>query len=198
MRKEKLEELNSYIEELQTAQKLKNQETGGFLNIESYDCYLKNGKKITREKIVKNNGKGSAATILPLTKEYNTILVVQPRVFTRSSVGIELPAGYIEKQEDKFEAALRELKEETGYVPKDIKLLASYYQDQGCMEAYNHSFIAFDCEKKSDQNLDQGEFIKYFECSFLEAIELAENGYINDVNSLFTLEKAKAIIKKRS
>ena len=96
MRKEKLIELESYIEELRTVKLEEIDSTGkGFLSIKRYSCLLNNGKKIIREKIIKNNKDGSAAIILPITKEGNVLLVVQPRVFKPTTVGVEVPAGYI-------------------------------------------------------------------------------------------------------
>ena len=206
MRKEKLEELRDYIKELQTIKLEKQKEKfiyqgtepiqrKGFINIESYNCQLQNGRIIPREKIVKRGKDGSAAIILPITKEGNTLLVVQPRVFTKETVCVELPAGYLETGEDPLTAGKRELEEETGYVPEEMQLLASFYQDQGCSAAYNYSMVALECEKTKEQNLDKDEIIRYFECSFEEAIELVNNGYITDLQSQFTIEKAKGLVK---
>ncbi len=206
MRKEKLEELRDYIKELQTIKLEKQKEKfiyqgtepiqrKGFINVESYNCQLQNGRIIPREKIVKRGKDGSAAIILPITKEGNTLLVVQPRVFTKETVCVELPAGYLETGEDPLTAGKRELEEETGYVPEEMQLLASFYQDQGCSAAYNYSMVALECEKTKEQNLDKDEIIRYFECSFEEAIELVNNGYITDLQSQFTIEKAKGLVK---
>ena len=196
MRKEKLDELKSYMEEFKTLREERLDGTG-FITVERKLYTLNSGKSIIRENILKNRKDGSAAIILPLTKEYGTILVVEPRVLTKSGVGISLPAGYIEDGEEPVDAALRELKEETGYVPNRIEEICSYYQDEGCSKALNHSFIAYDVEKKYDQNLDKDEFIKYFECTYEEALELMDMGYINSANSMLTLEKSKQYIKRR-
>lgn len=205
MRKEKLKELKSYIEELKTIQILDQRKLTipshtpekPFLEIEKIICQLGNGKVIEREKILKNKSNGSAAIVLPITKEGGTILVVQPRVFTKSTVGIELPAGYIEKGETPIVAARRELIEETGYIPEKLEPLVQYYQDQGISSSYNHSFLAINCEKRQNQTLDESEFIRYFECTYEEALELAEKGYINDANSLLALEKSKTLLKRK-
>ena len=209
MRKEKLKELKEYMKELRTIKKIRKpeeliyEENGkpikrkNFINIEKYDCLLQNGAIIPREKIVKNGKQGNAAIILPITEENKTLLVVQPRVFTKETVCIELPAGYIEDGESTLEAGKRELEEETGYVPTEMKVLASYYQDQGCSGAYNYSIVALGWKKIKDQKLDKDEYIRYFECSFDEALELVENGYITDIQSQFTIEKAKSYIYQK-
>ena len=160
MRKEKFEELESYIEELKVKRKTLLDRYGRFLSVERHLIELNNGEIITREKLVKNGRDGSAAIILPVTSGGNTLLVVQPRVFTRNGVAVELPAGYVDSEETYEEAALRELFEETGYVPENLRLLGEFYQDQGCSAAYNKAFLAEGCKKISEQHLDGDEFTK--------------------------------------
>lgn len=155
-----IEQLKKYIEELKTIE-LEQQEQTKFLSIESYKCKLNNGKTIYREKILKNKKDGSAAIIYPVTEDGKVILAVEPRVFTKLTVDVGLPAGYIEENENPEEAAKRELLEETGYETNKLIHLGAYYQDQGCSKALNHYFLALDCKKVSNQKLDEGEFIKY-------------------------------------
>ena len=190
-----MDEINKIIDEFKTIKKEKK-EGNKFLSIESYICELNNGKVITREKILKGGNDGSAVIVLPITKNEKVILAIEPRVFTEKTVDMGLPSGYIENGEEPKDAALRELKEETGYVPNRLQYLGSFYQDQGCSSALNHYFIAFDCEKKYDQNLDESEFIKYVEVDFKELEYLQDNGYIKGLNSAYTIEKAKQYIKE--
>jgi len=198
MREEKWKELKGLIESLKTIEYRKKENIqNSFLSIEQYECQLNNGNTIVRDKLLKNGGSGNAAIILPITQEGNVILVVEPRVFTKETVGVELPAGYIEVGETETLAAARELEEETGYVAEKIELLTEYYQDQGCSEACNKCFLATGCKKKKAQQLDESEFIKYFECSYEEALELLELGYIKDAGSIIALEKSKQKIKRR-
>ena len=196
MRKEKLEELNEYVELLMTKRKKLMEMTGDFIKVNKYLVELNNGEVITREKILKGNNDGNASIVLPVTVDGNVILVVQPRVFTRSGVGIELPAGYVDVGEEYEDAARRELFEETGYVPENIRLLGQFYQDQGCSSAYNKSFLAEGCRKIGSQSLDSSEFIKYFECSVDELYELVDLDMINDLQSQYTIEKAKLYIRR--
>jgi ADP-ribose pyrophosphatase len=182
-------------DEFRTINKTK-EEGNKFLSIERYTFELNNGKKISREKILKGKSDGSAAIVLPITNENKVVLAIEPRVFTELSVDIGLPAGYIEKGEIPIFAAVRELKEETGYEPRRVQFLGSYYQDQGCSEAQNYYYIAYGCKKVGEQNLDEGEFIKYIEVSLAELDYLLNNGYIKGLNSAYTIEKSKALLKE--
>lgn len=138
MRKEKIKELKKYIDELRVVDKVKEEETS-FITSIPYTFKLNNGLFIKREQLLKNNSDGSAVIIMPVTPDNEILTVIEPRVFTELTVVVSFPAGYIEKDEDIYHAALRELKEETGYVPSKLELLDSFYQDEGCSKAFNHS-----------------------------------------------------------
>lgn len=196
MREEKIEELEKIIDSLKTIKKEKLTKEPRFIKSEVYRCHLNNDKTITREKILKNNKDGSAAIILPVTSDNNVVLTVEPRVFSKRTVGIGIPAGYIEDGEDSYVAALRELEEETGLVPDKLTKMGGFYQDMGCSSAYNETFLATGCKWLKNQNLDESEYIKYFECTYDEALELVNMNYIEGCNAVIALNKAKKYIKK--
>lgn len=196
MRKEKKEELENIIDSLKTIKKEKLTKEPRFIKSEVYKCSLNNDKTITREKILKNNKDGSAAIILPVTSDNNVVLTVEPRVFSKRTVGIGVPAGYIEDGENSYTSALRELEEETGLVPDKLTKMGGFYQDMGCSSAYNEIFLATGCRWLKNQNLDESEYIKYFECTYDEALELIDMNYIEGCNAVITLNKAKKYIKK--
>ena len=188
-------EIINALEELRTLCMTKK-DNNKFLFIESYVCELNNGRTIKRERILKNNKDGSAVVIYPITTDEKIILAVEPRVFTKSTVGVGLPAGYIEEKEEPIEAVKRELLEETGYESNNLIHLGAFYQDQGCSSAFNHYFLALDCKKISEQNLDESEIIKYFLVDNSELEELLESGYITGLNSGYLIEKVKNYRRK--
>ena len=195
MRKEKLEELKSIINDLKTIKYIKYENEKKFLNSIAYKCVLNNGVVIPREKLIKGNNDGSASIVMPVTKNNKILTVIEPRVFTKMSVGVGFPAGYIEKNEDIKLSALRELREETGYTTNDIIEIDSFYQDEGCSSAYNHLFIAKNCEKTSHQDLDEYEMVRYMLFNYDELFELEEMGYIQGGNAKLLLEKSKKYMK---
>lgn len=193
MRKEKLEELKEIIAKFRILQ-MKESKHSHFIKTIGYTCTLEDGTVIEREKILKGDKDGSAVIVMPITSSEEVLTVIEPRVFTHSKIGIGFPAGYIEERETAEDAALRELKEETGYVPKVIHEIDQFYQDEGCSSAFNHAFIAFDVEKKFDQSLDSGEFVKYMTFTLDELEELERQGLINGANTKLALAKAKSYL----
>ena len=167
-----------------------------YLSVDTYLVKLTDERTFYRERLLKKNGNGSAVVIVPLTKDNKSLVVVQPRVFKEDKIAVEVPAGYIDQGETKEMAALRELREETGYVPEELIELKSYYQDPGISGAKNTCFLALGCEKKFKQDLDRDEYIKYLECSFNDLVYLVNNGIIDDVNGIIAIEEARKARKR--
>ena len=183
------------LEELRTVH-TKKIEGSSFISVESYECSLNNGKKIKREKVLKNGEDGSAVIVYPITEFGKILLACEPRVFTDQTVDIGFPAGYIEDFELPEEAARRELLEETGYAPQELISLGSFYPDQGSSGALNHYFIALGCKKVSEQHLDESEYIKHLLVSSEELKELADCGFIKGLNTQYLLLKGENYVKK--
>lgn len=94
--------------------------------------------------------------VFALTKEGKVILVKQHRL-GKNQVTIEVPAGAINKDEKPEDGAIRELEEETGYKPKEIKLLKKISVNPAIQNNTCHFYIAFDCEKNSHTKFDTSE-----------------------------------------
>ena len=199
IRKEKLEELKYLVEQLKTIEVSERiiDQKNKFLQSKSYNFKLNNGIIIPREKLIKGGKDGSAAIIMPVLPNNEVLTIIEPRVFTELTVGVGFPAGYIEKGEKAIIGALRELREETGFVPKEIIEMDSFYQDEGISSALNHIFLALDCEKKSNQELDDNEIVEYMTFNYEEIFELEKLGYIKGCNTKLALEKSKVYMKGR-
>lgn len=219
MEKKSLQELRKLLEELKTVKKtlvpksevykpyikiidgieyisIEDLSKGQFVTNERYICTLNNGEDIIREKIKKAKKDGSAVIVIPVTKDNEVIVTVEPRVFTEKTVGVGFPAGYIEDGEKPEVAALRELQEEIGVIPEKLIPLASFYQDEGISAAKNTAYLALGCTEGYEKNPDEGEFVEYFKCSFNEVLELQQDGYIEGSNSVIAIEKAKQYFTK--
>ena len=219
MEKKNLEELKQLLEDLKTIKKthvtkeevygsnvkvidgipyiaISDLSKGHFVTTERYICTLNNGEDIVREKISKAKKDGSAVIIIPVTDKNEVIVTVEPRVFTEKTVGVGFPAGYIEDGEQPEVSALRELQEEVGVIPKKLIPLASFYQDEGISAAKNTAYLALGCTEGHERNLDEGEFVEYFKCSFNDVLQLQEEGYIEGSNSIIAIEKSKEYFTK--
>lgn len=198
MRKEKLEQLKQIVEELKTIEVKDSviEQKDKFLQSKAYNFKLNNGLIIPRERLTKGGKDGSAAIIMPVLSNNEILIIIEPRVFTSMTVGVGFPAGYIEQNESAKEGALRELREETGFVPKEMIEIDSFYQDEGISSALNHIFVALNCEKQFDQELDKDEIVKYMTFNYEELLELEDMGYIKGCNTKLALAKSKKYVRR--
>lgn len=198
IRKEKLEQLKEIVNELKTIKVVerKIEQEKKFLQSKAYDFKLNNGIIIPREKLFKGGKDGSAAIVMPVLTNEEILTIIEPRVFTDMTVGIGFPAGYIEIGENPKQGALRELREETGFVPREMIELDSFYQDEGCSSALNRIYLALGCNKVYDQELDEDEIVKYMTFNYDELFELEKLGYIKGCNTKLALEKSKIYMKR--
>ena len=164
----------------------------GGANVRDIGGYPTSDNKVTKFHVFVRSSRLTNLT----TKDNEFLLIVQPRP-VKDGFLVEFPAGYVEDKENPLISAKRELIEETGYYSDNIKYLDSFYQDQGCSEAYNYAYLALDCEKVKEQKLDKEEFVRYFLCNYDEVLELVKMGYIKDIQAKYALELAKKYIKRR-
>lgn len=102
-------------------------------------------------------GRGSVA-ILPITENGEKVFVKTFRNSARGW-GIEVPKGYCAENEEPIKSAERELREETGLVSVKIEYLGLYHESPSTIQYGLHCFIAWDCKKVSNLNLEETEAI---------------------------------------
>jgi len=96
---------------------------------------------------------------------------------------ISIPGGQINDGEEPKTAAIRELKEETGMVAEEM-LLWREWEFTPEIEWESYYFIAKNCKKVSELNLDPGEMIEPYEVTFEELFNETEK--TNFRNRTFT------------
>ena len=169
-----------------------------FIQLKSGEYKLNNGEVIDRESVIKNVGTGCAACVFALTVDKKVLLVIHPRIVlpTLDKISIEIPAGYIEENEESIDAARRELEEETGYRAKKIVCVDSYYPSFGISGERIDLFLAFDCERVGDLHLDSDEYIVNEVVTLEEFKYLIDHHYIKGVNERMAYYHYLDYIKK--
>ncbi len=127
---------------------------GNIVNLVIDDVKLPNGKNAKREIILHSGG----VVILPITKEGNLVLVEQFRYATGQTL-LEFPAGRLNKHEDPKLAAVRELKEETGFKAVKIESLNYIFMAPGFCNERLFTFVATDLQAGEPQP-DEDEFVR--------------------------------------
>lgn len=130
---------------------------GRIFDVESSTVELPDGKEAVRD-IVRHPG---AVVLVPLTDEGKVVLVRQFR-FAVNGVLLELPAGKLEIGEEPEKAALRELKEETGYSCSELIPLFTYYSSPGFTDEQMYLYLALGLEA-GESGGDEDEFIELAE-----------------------------------
>ena len=92
-------------------------------------------------------------------------------------------------------AAVRELREETGFVAHKLTELGIYYGSPAIMGEKIWMYLAEDLHKE-EQDLDEDEFLEVFSLPLEEAVELVLNGTITDGKTQAGILKAWARKKK--
>jgi ADP-ribose pyrophosphatase len=136
---------------------------------------LPDGAKSIRE-YVRHVG---AVCVLPLTDQNEVILERQYR-YAVGQVLVEIPAGKRDREdEDWAQAALRELREETGAIPDELIDFGDYYGSPAIMGERIRMFLARGLHF-TESKLDEGEFLEVFRMPLETAVEAVLRGEIPD------------------
>jgi 8-oxo-dGTP pyrophosphatase MutT (NUDIX family) len=146
---------------------------------EGYD-----GKKRIFEKLKRLD----SSLIIPITEDKKILLAKEEQPGKKPFV--TTVGGRVEENEDPLEAAKRELLEETGFESDDWCLFTSV-QSTSKLDWAIYTFIAKDCHKVAEQNLDGAEKIKLLFVNFDEFVEAVLREDFNDPELKIKLLSAK-------
>ncbi|MDR2532830.1 MAG: NUDIX hydrolase [Oscillospiraceae bacterium] len=151
---------------------------------------LENGKITTRE-IVKHPG---GACVLAITDENKAVMVRQFR-YAHKIIQLEIPAGKLEYGEDPKLCGIRELKEETGYEAGSFEYFGKMIPTGAYVGEVIHIYLAREL-RKTEQMLDEDEFLEIVEIPFENAVNMALSGEITDGKTQVALLKAWILFNK--
>jgi ADP-ribose pyrophosphatase len=159
---------------------------GKVVKLDVHTVQLPDGTQAKRE-MLDHNG---AVAIVALDEDDNVLLIRQFRLGPKQ-VMVELPAGMLEIGEETAtaEAAIRELREETGYRPQQVERVGGWYVAPGYSSEYIHLFIARDLVPDALEG-DADEFIELFRVPFREALAMIDREEIINTTAICGLLRA--------
>jgi ADP-ribose pyrophosphatase len=160
---------------------------GRILNLRRDEVTVKNGTSM--REIVEHSG---GVVIIGITDEGKVPMVWQYRKAAESAV-LEIPAGKLEPDEDPMEAALRELKEETGYSAARISPIFGAYSSIGYSTEILHFYLA-EGLTPGDTDFDENEAIDVDEYTPDELYDMARDGRLVDQKTIVAAFLARDFI----
>jgi ADP-ribose pyrophosphatase len=150
-----------------------------------------------QEKIYVRGTRKDYSTIVPFISD-DEILVIKSYRHIVDSIQIEVPSGYIDEGESAKQAAIRELKEETGYSAKEVVSIGNYTSDYTMFEQTGNLFIGYDLVKDNGQSLGLMEQIDVVIMKINEIKQLLLKGVILNAASIVALYRALDFHKNNS
>lgn len=141
------------------------------------------------EKIYTRIKRKNYSTVVPFISK-DQIMVIKSYRHLINSIQIEVPSGYIEPGEEPKEAAVRELREETGYKANKIIGIGSYTLDYTIFDQKGYLFVAYDLEYEGLQQLGTMELIEPAYMTVKEVLKLLSEGKILNASSIVAFYKA--------
>ena len=148
---------------------------------------LPNGKEAFREVVDHPGG----VCVLALDGEGRVLIVSQYR-YPYNKVLREIPAGKLERGEDPREAAIRELREETGAAAGRFESLGELYPSPGYCGEIIRMYLARDLTF-GVTDLDEDEFLNLERVPFEALVQQVLSGEVRDAKTIAAVLKAKVL-----
>ena len=161
---------------------------GIVLHVNKDTVTLPDGKSAVRE-VIRHVG---AVCVVPLTEAGEVICVRQYR-YAAGQVMLEIPAGKLDhKQEDRREAALRELREETGVRCETLTSLGAFYPAPAYSDELIDMYLA-EGLSYGDTDPDEDEFLDVVRVPLEEMVDMALRGELPDAKTQMAVLRVWAI-----
>ena len=158
---------------------------GRVIDVVCDDVILQDGKASKREVVLHSGG----VVILAVDKNNMVYMVKQYRYAVQKEI-YELPAGRLEKGEDPFECAKRELEEECGLVADTWVSLGFIYSSPGILSEKLYLYKATNL-KQTQQHLDEGEFLSVSKFNIDNVLGMIKENRINDAKTICAVSLGK-------
>ena len=136
--------------------------------------------------------KKPAAVVVPVTTDGNVVCVIQAYLFISRRFSLRFLQDMPRIMRTPAQTAMRELVEETGYVPAERQIswqtLSGSWQYQRTCKCFS---LHWAVKEKHEQKLDKDEFITTLEIPKDEIKRLMDEGEIKDANTFIALAKAR-------
>jgi 8-oxo-dGTP pyrophosphatase MutT (NUDIX family) len=116
--------------------------------------------------------------IIGLTK-HDTVLFVRQFRFGAGRITLEIPGGMIDPGETPEQAAMRELREETGYESSNWVALGSVDPNPALIGNRCYSFLAKDCYRSQTPQPDPAEELSLEEHKLVDVPKLIASGEVS-------------------
>lgn len=161
---------------------------GVVLHVNKDTVTLPDGKSAVRE-VIRHVG---AVCVVPLTEAGEVICVRQYR-YAAGQVMLEIPAGKLDdKQEDRREAALRELREETGVRCETLTSLGAFYPAPAYSDELIDMYLA-EGLTYGNTDPDEDEFLDVVRVPLEELVDMAMRGELPDAKTQMAVLRVWAI-----
>jgi ADP-ribose pyrophosphatase len=151
---------------------------GRILSLDVLDVELADGRIGTRE-IIRH---GAAVAVVARRRDGRFVFIRQFRK-AMERICFEVMAGNVDPGEEMEAAAIRELKEETGYVPDSIRFLSSIYPSVGyCTERID--IFCAEVHEPGETDFDPDEQIETVLITEQEMDNLIRSGKVDDAKTL--------------